>query len=776
MIPSMRRHLALTTAVATVIVFSAQAHAADSIRLLPSAAGAPGDTATGSALPQPVAKPAAWRKAAETPEPGPAASLSQDNAEPPAPMLKPTSLLPDDQKNQDVEGHPLGAKTSDDETPPAMEEHKAAQQLAEADQDTELAASKVREQIEAALKAAEQDRARLLSEKAEKADGVQNPAAPQKPAYDPPTQEELGGVFQDLFQTEEDMQPASSPERDDRAYIPEGLALKNFTSQPFLDGEQSLSSVVAEEMGADMIIPGDFIQMAKFYVAWGMVKEAKSFLEHIAPTDKTGQERVDAMALYDALNALDGTRPDNGYDVIGKDEFKAWPDWAAWTSYERATRKAWQDAGPLLDEALVRIRDYPDGLATEMLTPLAEAAIETGKLDLAGRMIKEAERGVFDMEGETALTYLTAKRHLAAGAKVRAFDALVAATAGEGRYAQRARIDLVDMGLNSKRMEFEDALTLLEQARFEWRGDNLEAETLKRIAVLKLKTGDRVGSVEDLAIMTLRFPDTADSMKAQQNIESMLKAIYRDGEAGRIKLGDFIATHERFRNLIGWMETFHPYALRYARMMEKRSMVLAAASEYGFLSETTTDPRVKSGHLVQRARLLEEGGRHEAARRALSAAEDHGVPADMIPTHRTTSAKVARAIGNLEVALRDASVIPVGAKEAEGLRIIGDVHWTKEEWEAAKEIYLRIHERHPEHASPLEIIRLLVSAYKSGDIDLFSRTYRSNTEIVGGSEWQRITEGMIDPRVLPKELRKDFVDRSISSTEDTERLVNNVSQ
>lgn len=519
--------------------------------------------------------------------------------------------------------------------------------------------------------------------------------------------------------------------------------LKDWRQVDFVQTRERL----AQEFGAGLLDgledSRSGLDLAQLYLSHAMAHEAASLIDALDGALLDAEQAAEARALKEAATLLRGATSLDDLRIITSPEFEDWADWAPWTMFALASKGRWEEAAEAGEEALARILQYPEPLQGRFLTALARAQIESGQPHLG--KARETLLALEDTGREKeALSFLMGRAAAALGRNREAFEAYWAASQGAGRFAQEARIAIVDLGVASGRMSASEAAQLLEEARYLWRGDRLESEALKRLAVVYLESDNEVAALLTLGDLYRRFSDTRDGELALKNARSLLEAVYTRGLAGEIDLGRWIETHESLRQSFGTFKGFADYSEAFAEQMVRIGLTSAAAREYALLAEEAP-AKEEPGYRVREAGALVDGGNFERAADVLAGLEDPLADPQAETTRKTLWARVVAEIGE---PARVEEFLEAKSEAAEALLLRGEGAWTAEDWPKARSIYNKLRQQHPDVFSSIEALRLLLSAYRTGEAKLFRDVAHAHPELIGSTEWQTIAADLVAERPI----------------------------
>ena len=274
--------------------------------------------------------------------------------------------------------------------------------------------------------------------------------------------------------------------------------------------------------------PSALQDMALFYLAHGLNREALATLEAISPVPE---------ALRDAALILIGRGSEAGGVLLhaaacGPDA----PVWKAALSKARgepvmAAQAAANATGPL--------REFPQHPRTVLALDLADAALAVGDRELAGRFLDLVDPAP-GQSVEDMVNLLRGRIALAAGHGERAGWYFAQALAGDGKARRRAQFALIHNALSNGEEPPAWAADVLRGALFDYRGDPNLAPIAIMAADLHAAMGDYAQALADLSSTLGRLPHTANPgalrTKAQAILEQALMQPERIDDAAALQL------------------------------------------------------------------------------------------------------------------------------------------------------------------------------------------------------------------------------------------------
>jgi hypothetical protein len=244
---------------------------------------------------------------------------------------------------------------------------------------------------------------------------------------------------------------------------------------------------------------------AETLLALGLPQEAQAMIGLGLREDARAQDDP-RMLLAQGVSAVLSGRLDEAR-VLGDRRLPASDELTLWRALLAAARGEAQAAAPALAAGAPLVLAYPDALRARILPPLIEALASGGEAPRAARLLTEA--------GEAP--GLDLARAMLAEAEGRHEDALrqyaeVAASRDRRQRAAALRLG-TELRLSSGAIDAAGAADALDQALFAWRGGAPELDLRRRIAALRLASGNGQAAFAMLDEAGRVYPDQARALR-----------------------------------------------------------------------------------------------------------------------------------------------------------------------------------------------------------------------------------------------------------------------
>jgi len=374
-------------------------------------------------------------------------------------------------------------------------------------------------------------------------------------------------------------------------------------------------------------------------------------------------------------------------------------DALVWRAALAAAAQDWAYGAELFERAEPLIEEYPRAVRVRLRLLAAEARLgvaDTGGASLYLERIREDRPTGFEL---AQLDYVEGRRLLLDNEVAAATELWRAVARSSHRPSQaRARLALVELGLESGSLGEAAAIAELERLRFLWRGDEFEVALLERLAGLYLKRGDTRKALHALRQAASHFPGSAHAKAATRQMTEIFVALYLDEPVPALPPLTALALFEEFRELT-------PAGQRGDRMIESlvdRLVAVDLLDRAAGLLEAQIDQRLEGAERVRASnrlaliRLIDREPR--LALEALAVAAPQPVPGDSgqgdlragepapdpLPPALLREARhlEARALADLGRG-REALNRLRGDSSEEALRLRADILWELGDWPAA---------------------------------------------------------------------------------------------
>ncbi len=472
----------------------------------------------------------------------------------------------------------------------------------------------------------------------------------------------------------------------------------------------ALSYAHADERGAVLL------DLAEIYLSHMLTAEAQSLVEGAKEGGWMDTDRY--VALHDAVTLLRGglveeieTSP-----LAAEDR----PDHGLWLSLNAIAAGDAKTLSDNLPGALIGL-SYQNGPVARALLPLVtEAAI-----GLQNTVLSEAALSLVgavpELAEEPAGLYLRGRHQANIGNFKSALEDYFEASAGRDSYAARARVALADLALeDGTQGALLAARDVLSAGAGAWRDDRLEIAALERAATVSARLGDPFAALLAFRRILIRYPDSDAADDALRQATAHLETIYRRGETGVIDLTEWFDLHQILLPTYRYLPRFPEFNEILADKVFEMGSAYLAIAEYrqtlgiydNWPSALGIDapPEVIDRLRYKLAMALERAQDWEGALDVLDQI-DVTVDAELRNKVNQIRLKALSELEDHDNLLRTF----VSEPDAESLRSWSRALFVRQDWEGAKEQYLRLFDSYPDQFRLSDASYLLIAAHRTND-------------------------------------------------------------
>lgn len=514
-----------------------------------------------------------------------------------------------------------------------------------------------------------------------------------------------------------------------------------FTDASFTaDRREGLAALIAAHTPAEL--EAARLQIGTLYLAHLMLPEARSLLEAINPANLPPASRARLGALLAAAQIMQGQplAADDKTSPLAASN-RAWADYPFWSALNAIRAKEGDGIRDYLPAAFRQLQAYPRVYAETCLPLFFAAALDIGDMDLAKKIAVRFD-AYPDLKAQPVYKYLLGRAALAVSRPDSAREAFGEAAQGEGPYARRAMIALVDLGLQDKSLPPAKAQILLKDNLARWQGGDIELETLRRLSQVDRTLGDWPDMLMSLGRLLRDFPDSEDAAPATRQADSLIGAYYKFAIEGKVPLGDLLKLHRRMIPLYRFDAAFETASEALADHLLRLGATAMAAQEYGRIYDTLRlgvetkrwplDPvrldRLKLGE----AEALAAGGRWQDAALALGAVGTP--PATLADRKAVLQARIQSALGNPAAA----ASAQIAAPDPADLRLLAQSAMAAKDWAAARSRYQSLRSADPKGFGDADAINLLLAAWNLDDKATAREVAAAYPDLGGAAHWGKL--------------------------------------
>ncbi|OLF74054.1 hypothetical protein AWH62_07895 [Maricaulis sp. W15] len=349
-----------------------------------------------------------------------------------------------------------------------------------------------------------------------------------------------------------------------------------------------------------------------------------------------------------------------------------------WRAMIAVEEERWADARRRFNTGASTIYYYQPEWQARFNVAQALTALELGDTAAAQSHLYDVESGEPDRHTQLDANYVAARLSEARGDLDDAIERLTdLAASGDPEAEARALFDLYRLQLADGRLSRDEAIESLENLRFRWRGDTIELETVRTLGELYVQAGDFAGGLETMATAQARFPGTEAGRRIGEDMVSIFRRLFLDGEADRMDPVEAVAIFYQYQHLA-------PIGADGDRMIRRLADRLIAfdlldpASE---LLQHQVDNRLREP--LARARVATDlaivylmDRRYEDALNTIRRSRIAGLPEELVDERYLLEARALSELGRSDQALE---LIASDRSDAAN-RLRADVAWNERDW------------------------------------------------------------------------------------------------
>ena len=309
---------------------------------------------------------------------------------------------------------------------------------------------------------------------------------------------------------------------------------------------QLQSRIAANDEGARLVAR---VELAKFYFSHGFTDEALGVLQLLEDEQQRAMLDPELLLLTGAAHILRGDH-EKGARLLGHPALAGEAEARLWQGVLAAEREDWPLAAYRFSESNSLIDAYLPPVRTRLFLRAAEATAAVGDLGEAMRLIKLSEEEVLSSIEEAEHDYVLGRVLLADNDPKKAQELLERVADGRHGYASvKARLALIDLGLQNRSLSVDEAITHLEQLRFAWRGDAFEFALLRRIADLNESIGRYRETLRVLRSAAAHFPHLPEHEAIGERMSALFRDLFIGDRSNRLPPLAALSLYEEFREL-----------------------------------------------------------------------------------------------------------------------------------------------------------------------------------------------------------------------------------
>ncbi|RUT33120.1 hypothetical protein EMQ25_08335 [Arsenicitalea aurantiaca] len=479
------------------------------------------------------------------------------------------------------------------------------------------------------------------------------------------------------------------------------------------------------------------LDLARFYLSNRFAHEALGVLD-VLESELTAEPLRRSARLTRAIASTMAERHDEALTILNAPAFADESDALMWRAMARASVDDFEGARRDALAAEAVIGAYPLWIRQRFLLSTAQAAIETADIAHALRAMGNLEFARLDPEQVTQYQLLSARIAESEGRfdeALETYGQVIAAdirpTRAEAVYRTLALLD------GQGRLDLDRATETLAGEILMWRGNRLEADMQRLLAILHFRNGDYRDGFQTVRQAVSHYPENApiDALLTQAKAE--FSHLYLDGGADRLDPVDALALFYDFRELT----PPGPEGDEMIRNLAQRLVKVDLLAQAGDLLEYQIESRLQGAARAEVAadlaviRIAQRDP--ESALQALHRTRLTELPPSLDRQRRILEARALIDAGREELAVDLLS--RVTGRDADLLRVSG--YWAARNYGAAAELLERLYAPEDPEATAsrqarMNIVKAAVGYVLGNDRLGLQRLRQKFAErLVGTGEW-----------------------------------------
>lgn len=483
----------------------------------------------------------------------------------------------------------------------------------------------------------------------------------------------------------------------------------------YTDARKALQKNVATLEGREY--ERALLDLAQFYLSHSLGAEALGVLRivrHVSPSS----ENTPAFRMMRGVANLMMAREEEAVENIEHFSLDRNPDALPWRVLSAASQQKWDRAVEGTKKSGDAISSYPDYWQNRFYLEGANAALALGRIDEARELLAKVkpdgeDKSVSDRVMLTEASILGKTGHFEEAIetfdKVAASDHLPTST--------RARFEQASLLRNHDAASIPEAIEMLDQLRFQWRGDALELNILLELAKSYFENGQYRKGLETLRSAVSNFSDHELSRTAARKMGEVFVSLFLEGGADKLPSVTALGLYYDFRELTPIGSQGDAMIRKLADRLVKVDLLDQAAD---LLSHQVNKrlrgiPKAQVANKLAYVYLLNR--QPEEALAIIRKTRQGRLPKQITEQRRLLEAKALAELGLYEHAGEALS----GDRRPEARRIMAEVHWKSSNWQEAGSDYEDLLADRWEDAKPLQeqesldVMRSVLSYALSGN-------------------------------------------------------------
>lgn len=291
------------------------------------------------------------------------------------------------------------------------------------------------------------------------------------------------------------------------------------------------------------------LDLARFYFAHGRAPEALAMLRLLEAESPNIAADPEVLMMKGVSHFL-SENYDEAAEALAHPALLGEREGVLWQSAMAAKDQDWQVAATGFDESDDLIDQYARPVRNRLRLLTAEARLATGDTGGASLFLRKIEADEPTDSELAQIGYLEGRRLLLDGEEEEALKLWRQVARNRHRPSSaRARLALVDQGLDNATLSEAEAIDEIENLRFAWRGDQFEFELLRRLGDLYLAQGDYRKGLRAMRQAASHFPSSRRSEQITRRMQQEFKDLYLSDKGEAVQAVTAVALYEEYKEL-----------------------------------------------------------------------------------------------------------------------------------------------------------------------------------------------------------------------------------
>lgn len=288
---------------------------------------------------------------------------------------------------------------------------------------------------------------------------------------------------------------------------------------------------------------------ARFLISNELAPEALGMLQRLIYEAPERQNEPEIRMLQGAANVM-MQRPKDAISALAIGDLHSNEHASLWRGMARLMLEQWSDAMRQFRNGQDVVKYYPELQRARFSLAAAKAAKNVQNFAMMKEYLKTVPResGLNSIDVEAML--LNAEYLANVGKKDEALNLLeiVAKTDVEPMVAQ-AKVDILNLNLENKKININDAITQLEGMQLMWRGDGTEVKMLSLLSQLYATKGDYRLAFGNMKQAVKAFPTDDNALRIQDDMAKVFKSLFLQNQKTNLRPIESLSLFYDFKEL-----------------------------------------------------------------------------------------------------------------------------------------------------------------------------------------------------------------------------------